>query len=298
MVKRCWGKKATGNGSDKDTVKNKIKEVKDAKKVLHKHEEVSLTERSASRKLWWGLSRHMVMQGHVCGDVFDMCWAHRGAMWLEPQQHGRNRQRQTSLQRLLCRPAFPHFGTQSESSVSVFQMWRDRIVIAPCLHESTVHDVAVVCLWLTIPAVAWSGPLLQETGSRSWSCLVPGDASAFLDTQHWSKTVRYIECNARRLQYILCECEWSSFSHSSSTIHTNKIICVMEINTISKANQSLHHSDSERLVTFNKNPKDLKFCCITVQPSSLYYAQSWPRKNFIQSLSTCFFSIFLKNTVI
>lgn len=21
----------------------------------------------------------MVLQGHVCGDVFDMCWAHRGA---------------------------------------------------------------------------------------------------------------------------------------------------------------------------------------------------------------------------
>ncbi len=26
-----------------------------------------------------GLSSHMVMQGHVSGDVFDMCWAYRGA---------------------------------------------------------------------------------------------------------------------------------------------------------------------------------------------------------------------------
>lgn len=29
------------------------------------------------------------MQGHVCGDVFDMCWACGGAVWLKPQQRSR-----------------------------------------------------------------------------------------------------------------------------------------------------------------------------------------------------------------
>lgn len=42
-------KKVTGNGSDKDAVKNERKE--NTKKVFHKHEEVCLRERSASRKL-------------------------------------------------------------------------------------------------------------------------------------------------------------------------------------------------------------------------------------------------------
>lgn len=70
------------NGSYKGAVKKKREEVKDTKRVLHKHK-VRLRERSACRRLWWGLSSHMVMQGHVCCDVFDMCWAHTAVVWLQ-----------------------------------------------------------------------------------------------------------------------------------------------------------------------------------------------------------------------
>lgn len=38
-------------------------------------------------------------------------------------------------------------------------------------------------VWLTIPEGAWSVPLLQETGSRSWACLVQDDAWASLQTE-------------------------------------------------------------------------------------------------------------------
>lgn len=96
----------------------------------------------------------------------------------------RNSQRQTSLWRLLLllllllRASLHLFDAQSKYSVSEHPMWRDRRVIALGLHESSVF--AFVCVRFTIPVVVWSVPFLLEIGSRSWSCLVLGDACAFL----------------------------------------------------------------------------------------------------------------------
>lgn len=84
-----------------------------------------------------------------------------------------------------CRPPL----LRRAHSVSVHSMWRDRIVIAPCLHESSVHALCFICLWLTSPVVAWSAQLLRGTGSRSWACLVQGAASAFLDEKKRDTTV-------------------------------------------------------------------------------------------------------------
>lgn len=38
----------------------------------------------------------MVMQGHICCDVFDMCRAHRALVWLKPQHYSRKSRWQTS----------------------------------------------------------------------------------------------------------------------------------------------------------------------------------------------------------
>lgn len=80
-----------------------------------------------------GLSSHVFMQRHVC--VFDMCWAHRRAMWLKPLQRSRNSRRQTSPCRLLLllQASNP---LSNQQSVGAHLMRKD--VIAPCSNELTV----------------------------------------------------------------------------------------------------------------------------------------------------------------
>jgi len=133
-------------------------------------------ERNKSRKLWWGLSSHMVMRGHVCGDVFDMCWAHRGAVWLKLQQEA-----DLHVSAAAAAAAAGQHSSIKASAVSVCIRCEETWLWLLLVYMSPLHMLWRLSVWLTIPAAA---RLLQETGSRSWTCLVQGDASAFLDTQN------------------------------------------------------------------------------------------------------------------
>lgn len=142
-----------------------------------------VSERSASRKLWWGLSSHMGMQGHVCGDVFDMCWAHRGVVWLKPRQ-----QMQPKGDLHCCRPPVLQSSAQLYNAVTM-STWETQDINRP-LFAGLMKRCMFLCfvwIWLTIPAMVWSA---QETWSKSWACLVRGDALAFLNKREVGTTVR------------------------------------------------------------------------------------------------------------
>lgn len=81
-----------------------------------------------------------------------------------------------------------------EAAASSLLVYKDQLCVWVCEKKFPFFFLfSFPCPWLTSRVVAWSGQLLQGTGSRSWACLVRGAASASLRKTIAAKTVVLVQ---------------------------------------------------------------------------------------------------------